>query len=117
MAIRKTYQFIITIVKNTLVESEQPITESDAMSGKITKLVYDIPSGVAGVAGVRIEAGGFLFPARTKGGVNYLTGEDHKLPANPNQEIENETLKFYGINNSTTIDYDFIITIEVEEIG
>lgn len=117
MPIRRTYQFIITVPINTSVEAEQPITESDAMSGKITKIVYDIPSGVAGVAGVRIEAGGFLFPSRTKGGINYLTGEDINLPAEPNETIENETFKFYGINNSSTIAYDFIITIEVEDLG
>lgn len=117
MPIKRTYQFIITIPINTIVEAERPITESDAISGKITKVTYDIPSGVAGVAGVRIEGGGFFHPSRTKGSINYLTGEDINLPSEPNVIIENETLKFYGINNSGSIAYDFIITIEVEEIG
>jgi len=109
-----TIIFKVAIPKNTTEESNTPIIEGSALSGKIVKMHVDVPQGVQFSAGFRIQFGDRRYPQPMKDASDYFSGENTKLDLKPNIVVKEAIPKIYGVNNSTTTDHTMLITIEIE---
>lgn len=114
-----TYVYKIAIPANTTTESDSPIINGAAITGRLVKMHVDIPEGVQFSAGFRVEfitgLGAIRYPQPITGASDYFTGENTKLDLKPNIELKEATPKIYGVNNSSSQAHTMIMTIEVEQ--
>ncbi len=104
----------MTLIKNT---PDTKIKTSQVITGKITKILIDIPSGWAYNAGIRFKFGssGSLPIESGDATEEYFTGDDTDIDLNPNLPIKQSRLEIFGINNDAVNDHTCIVTVEVEE--
>lgn len=110
---RNSYVFVVTVLKNTTTETRFKI--SNALTGKITKLIIDIPNGWNYTTGVRITVGKKKsLPATSNDTENYFTGNDTDLFLNPDMDLKEEKLEIFGVNFDGINDHTCVVTVEVE---
>lgn len=105
--------YIVTVTKNTTKLTR--FIEGVVLSGKLTFLHIDIPTGWNYNAGIQIRIGKFTFPEEGTDANETFSGNDTELPLRPNTDLNEDKLEIWGINKDVDNDHSCVITMEVEQ--
>lgn len=103
---------LITVPKNTAAETPSQET-FEIQNGVIHRVHVSIPSGHAGLTGVRVLRG--LHQVAPTSGSAWFTGDDSKVDYNEHIEIEESPyeLVIESYNEDDTYDHTFVVGIGV----
>ena len=104
--------YYITIPKNTTKEIK--LKSSREISGRVTKVIINIPDGWDITSGLRFELGSQVMPMiDNNDSSEYFSGNNIPLELKPNIELKEDSIKIYGINDDGINDHSCFVTFEI----